>query len=167
MSQAHDPSDDEPQFIASSSNDPELAAAHRAAALTINLFQQCVRENETSICTAKLRFREPDLSEELGEDQLFYLWLVVEDFDEDARLFLGTFCEVPADFAKWHAVGDQIWFDPEDVFDWMVNDDGVVRGGYTLRVHRSRLPEHEHEEFDRYSGVRSWAPMPSLPDEAR
>ena len=55
---------------------------------------------------------------------------------------------------KWHKVGEILGFDKEDVFDWMILDSkGNLRGGYTLRVSRQKLPENQRTEYDEYIGV--------------
>ena len=54
------------------------------------------------------------------------------------------------------AVGTVLLLDNADVLDWMVNDDGAIEGGYSLRLHRSRLPAAEQLAFDEHVGARRW-----------
>ena len=49
-------------------------------------------------------------------------------------------------------------FEPEDIFDWMVLEQGHLYGGYTLRVAREKLPEAERESYDRHIGVSVYEP---------
>jgi uncharacterized protein YegJ (DUF2314 family) len=65
---------------------------------------------------------------------------------------------VPESFQKWHQVGSRLGFEAEDVFDWMVNEGGHLRGGFTIRVTRSRLSEAEKANYDKYIGVISYEP---------
>lgn len=69
------------------------------------------------------------------------------------------FFEVPAGFEKWHQVGKRLGFDPEDVFDWMVIDNGHLLGGFTLRVTRESLAPEERAAYDRYIGVQTYGPL--------
>ncbi len=153
-------SDDEPIFMAISRDDPAMAEAFRAAASTIAVFRDHVIREGDHLCWAKLSFRDPDLSAELGEDQLIYLWLRDVSFDRERQLFLGTFFQVPQELTKWHKPGEELLFEADDIFDWLVNDNGLLHGGYTLRVIRDKLPEAERHEFDKQAGVTAWAPLP-------
>lgn len=147
----------EPLFRAISRNDSEFEMAYARAAATIPRFIEHIQRGEEAIYSAKLRFRDPDESDRLGEDQFAFIWLTGVAYHESERLFSGTFFEVPSEFQKWHQVGQQLAFDPEDIFDWMaLSADGRLFGGYTLRVTRSKLPEGEREEYDRYIGVTKY-----------
>jgi uncharacterized protein YegJ (DUF2314 family) len=44
--------------------------------------------------------------------------------------------------------GEEVRVDPEKISDWMYVDNGVLRGGFTLRVLRSRMSPQEREQFD-------------------
>lgn len=45
-------------------------------------------------------------------------------------------------------------FDPEDVFDWTVLEDGPAGGGFTICVTRDRLKTvKEKLEYDDYVGI--------------
>lgn len=153
---------DDPRFTAIRTDDPELRQAYARAAETVPLFREFVERSGEHICSAKLRFRDPDLSEQLGEDRFLFLWLTAVRYHPREGLFSGTFFELPSELLKWHHVGDQLGFRAEDIFDWMVNDAGCLHGGFTLRVHRSRLPEQERARYDQYTGVSVWQPLPGL-----
>ena len=132
-----------------------MRAAHAKAAATISRFIEHVRSDVPGFRSVKLRFRDPDESERLGEDRFLFLWLTGVRYHAEEKLFSGTFFEVPQAFQKWHKVGDHLGFDPEDVFDWMMlTDDGRLFGGYTLRVARASLPESERIDYDKHIGVR-------------
>ncbi|WP_196140520.1 DUF2314 domain-containing protein [Aliikangiella sp. G2MR2-5] len=144
----------EPRFRNVNSKDAEIENAHARAADTIHEFIAMVKEQNDVAYMAKLRFRDPDFSEETGVDQFLYLWLSGVYYHEDEKLLSGVFFEVPKELQEWHQVGQRLGFEYDDVFDWMVNDNGRVKGGYTIRVTRSRLAtEQERKEFDEYSGI--------------
>jgi uncharacterized protein YegJ (DUF2314 family) len=137
-----------------------MRGAYARAAATVSLFQGFVERAGDYICSAKLRFRDPDLSEELGEDRFLLLWLTSVHYHQAKRIFSGAFFEVPAEFTKWHQVGERLGFEAEDIFDWMINDAGRLYGGFTLRVTRAQLPEGDRESYDEYVGATVWEPLP-------
>ena len=148
----------EPLFTAIRKDDPAFQAAYSKAAATIPLFIEQIRRVEGAFCLAKLRFRDPEESERLGEDRFFYLWLSAAHYHSAERVFSGTFFEVPPELQKWHPVGQRLAFDPEDIFDWMVLCEGRLHGGFTLRATHEKLPETEREAYDRYVGVSVYEP---------
>ncbi len=150
----------EPLFRNIDSKDREVVAAHARASSTISEFIELVQVAEDVTCMAKLRFKDPDLSLKRGEDQFLYIWLTHVVYHLEEKLLSGVFFEVPTELQKWHQVGQRLGFEADDVFDWMVNDNGHVRGGFTLRVTRSRLgTDSEKAEFDNYSGIISYDPI--------
>lgn len=104
-----------------------------------------------------MRFRYPDLSEELDTDQFLFMWLTNVFYHEEDKLFSGTFFEVPEEIQKWHQVGQRLGFEHDDVFDWVINDNGKVKAIFTIRVNRSRLKtDTEKLEFDEYIGISEY-----------
>ena len=148
----------DPTFTAMKRNDPEVVEAHAKAAATIPDFIAAVQGGGSRKYLAKLRFRDPDISEKLGEDRFFYLWLHEVAYHPDEKLLSGEFFEVPEGFEKWHPVGSRLGFEAEDVFDWMILDNGLLRGGFTIRVHRSRLPKDQRAAHDEFIGATSYDP---------
>jgi uncharacterized protein YegJ (DUF2314 family) len=151
----------EPLFAAISGRDVAFQAAYSLAASTLPHFIALLEQRDGAIFSVKLRFRDPDESERLGEDRFAYIWLTSICYHPDDRVFSGVFFELPAEFQKWHQVGEHLVFEPEDVFDWMVLQGGHLHGGFTLRVSRSKMPESERESFDKQIGVRVYEPYPT------
>lgn len=151
---------DEPLFTAISRENAALQAAYAMAARTMPRFIGQVQSGEDALFSAKLRFRDPDESERLGEDRFAFIWLTVTRYEPEERLLCGTFFEVPAAFQKWHHVGQELLFEPEDVFDWMALRNGHLSGGFTLRIARAKLPEEKRAEYDRHIGVSTYEPLP-------
>ncbi len=108
---------------------------------------------------AKLQFRDPDESERRGEDVLLYLWLTSVQYNEAERIFVGEFFEVPEALTRWHQVGQTLGFEADDIFDWMVLEDGKLSGGYTVRVARTHIEDKLRPEFDAYIGVTHYEPI--------
>jgi len=146
----------EPLFVGVRGDDVEMRQAYAAAAASIEKFVEYIRSGANITCAAKLRFKDPTLSEKLGEDRFVYLWLANVQVLDDGP-FLGTFFQVPAELSQWHQVGTHLQFEGADIFDWFVNEEGLMHGGFTMRVQRSRLPAGERPAFDAYTGVREWA----------
>ncbi len=150
----------EPLFRAIPQREAEFQSAYDRAAATISEFIEHIQRGGDTLLSAKLRFRDPDESERLGEDRFLFLWLGGVHYHMAEGVFSGTFFEVPPKLQKWHQIGQRLAFDPEDIFDWMVLDQGHLQGGFTLRVTRTKLPEAERESYDRYVGVSVYEPLP-------
>lgn len=148
---------DEPLFLSISKVDPAFEAAYDRAHETLPRFIEHIQSGADAYCSAKLRFRDPDESERLGEDRYLFLWLFNVVYDPADNTFVGTFVEVPSAFQRWHSVGQHLQFEGDSIFDWMVlSKDGHLFGGYTLRVAREKLPESERADYDRYVGVTTY-----------
>jgi uncharacterized protein YegJ (DUF2314 family) len=144
----------EPLFMAIPDNDAAFQAAYKQASATLQRFIEHIQSGIKTSCSAKLRFRDPDESDRMGEDRFVFLWLSDALYHTTERVFSGVFFEVPPELQKWHQVGQRLAFDGEDIFDWMVlTKEGRLFGGYTLRVARGKLPESERADYDRYIGV--------------
>ena len=148
----------EPLFVAVHNQDAEMHAAYSAAAATIERFVSFLHEGGDLTCAVKLRLRDPGLSEKLGEERFVFLWLAGVAMEE-AGSFLATFFEAPIELRGWYRPGERVRFTRTDIYDWFVNDNGLMYGGFTMRVQRSRLPVAERPAFDEYTGVRDWIAM--------
>jgi uncharacterized protein YegJ (DUF2314 family) len=149
----------EPLFTAISSGDASFQDAFTRASQTLPRFIAHIQSGMRGHFSAKLRFRDPDESERLGEDRFLFLWLTGVQYHAVERDFTGVFFEVPQELQKWHQVGQQLTFQGEDIFDWMaLTEDGRLFGGHTLRVSRSKLPESKRADYDRYIGVTQYEP---------
>jgi uncharacterized protein YegJ (DUF2314 family) len=87
-------------------------------------------------------------------DYRAYIWLSVVSHDSDG--FVGEIFELPAEFKKY-SVGTRLEVPDSEVQDWMVNDEGTLYGGYSLRYSRSRMTDAEMVAFDKHVGVDSYA----------
>jgi hypothetical protein len=80
------------------------------------------------------------------------LWLNVNSVLED--LLFCNVLESPAALRLGAAASFVIH--ASSIEDWMINHDGIVYGGFSMRVLRNRLPEHDHRRFDDYTGIREF-----------
>jgi len=150
----------EPLFIAIKNDDPAMLRAHAQASATIDHFRDHLTRTVNGFRCAKLKFRDPDESDRLGEDRFLYLWLTSVHYHVVEQVFSGTFFEVPEELRKWHEVGERLAFEAEDIFDWMVLEDGHLHGGFTMRVAREALEPSERSKYDEYVGVTVYEPLP-------
>lgn len=152
---------DEPLFTAVPQDDPDLLAACDCAYETIPQFVALLQVRRAdAFYSAKLRFRDPDESDRLGEDRFVFLWLTEVYHYPEENCFSGVFFEVPVELQAWFQVGQHHVFGDDSVFDWMVLEDGRLQGGFTLRVMREKLSSSEREAYDRYIGVSVYEPCP-------
>ena len=66
--------------------------------------------------------------------------------------YFGVVDNLP-EFTKEVKQGDTIKIDASKVSDWMYLDNGELKGGYTIRLLRTRMSEEERIEFDNTSGM--------------
>jgi len=150
-----------PKLDAIKRSDTDMQKAYELASRTTGSFVEKVKAGGDAYFMAKLKFRDPELSEQLGSDQFLYLWLTGVSYHADEHMMSGVFFEVPESLSEWHQVGESLGFYPENIFDWMINDAGRVQGGFTIRVTRSRLKtEEEKLAYDEYIGIKSYEPVP-------
>src|SRR4051812_36172299 len=87
-----------------------------------------------------------------GEESAF-IWLLV--IRTKGTGFVGSVFEIPPEF-KSYRVGDEVEVPQEAVMDWMVNDEGVLHGGFSLRYQRSSLPKERRAWYDEHIGVTKY-----------
>jgi len=92
----------------------------------------------------KARFPVPGSS---GDYEHIWLYDVVYTGDK----FTGRIANEPLDVPDLE-LDQKVSVEREDVSDWMIIEDGVLVGGFTIRVLRDRLSPEEREEFDRGLG---------------
>jgi uncharacterized protein YegJ (DUF2314 family) len=146
-----------PVVTAISRDDPDMKQAYSTASETLDAFVAHLQIDDGRMGSFKLRFRDPELSERLGEDRLFYWWLDFAVHHPEDDHFSGVFTELPECLLPHFQVGQRLHADAEDIFDWRVNDEGTLYGGFTIRVTRSRIPDEERADYDRYIGVERYS----------
>jgi uncharacterized protein YegJ (DUF2314 family) len=86
-------------------------------------------------------------------DNRAFMWL--SNTRKAGPNFVAEFFEVSSAFANYR-VGDELEICQASLLDWMVNANGVLHGGFSIRYYRSTLPENERDEYDRYIGVTEY-----------
>ena len=87
-----------------------------------------------------------------GDNQAF-MWL--SNTRRSGTGFVAEFFEISDAFHRYQ-VGDELEIAEESLLDWMVNDNGVLHGGFSIRYYRSTLPEDERSEYDSYIGAEKY-----------
>jgi uncharacterized protein YegJ (DUF2314 family) len=83
-----------------------------------------------------------------------YIWLNYPEFKGDSC----TACifEIPPEYKGLYP-GDQLEFSKDDIQDWFIIDEnGGMEGGFSLRYQRSKLSIKRQMEFDKYIGVKKY-----------
>jgi uncharacterized protein YegJ (DUF2314 family) len=80
-----------------------------------------------------------------------FIWLINPVINSDTCV--AEVFETPKEFDL--KLGDQLNFIRNDIQDWYILDkEGRMDGGYSLRYIRQRLSVKEQIEFDKYIGVK-------------
>lgn len=83
-----------------------------------------------------------------------YMWLMVRQVNDAG--FVGEIFELPGEFKEFE-VGMLIDIPEKDIQDWMINHNGTLYGGYSLRYSRAQMSESEKLHFDQHIGVERYA----------
>ncbi len=82
-----------------------------------------------------------------------HMWLIVEEVKN--HCFIASLFEVPSEFTSYKE-GDLFEIEENEILDWMINIEGEVHGGYSLRYQREQLSEIKQIEFDEYTGIKTF-----------
>lgn len=136
-----------PRFRPLRAEDPEYLETVERARQTLDDFRRRLPEDGEPLRDGlvKTRLSQGGRSE--------YLWLC--GARRAGSDFVAEVFEQAPTLPAW-SVGTLVQVAAGDVLDWMINDGGDLSGGFSLRYHRSRLPEEERAAFDDYIGVKSY-----------
>lgn len=131
----------EPDVHLVESEDEEMNAAIETALETIDEFIQCLESPEEgqTYFSLKARFNILD-----RPDSFEHIWLY--DVSFDGERFIGKIGNEPFD-ATYLSLDDKVTVEMGDVSDWMIIEEGVLKGGYTILVLIDRMSQEEREEF--------------------
>jgi uncharacterized protein YegJ (DUF2314 family) len=120
------------------SEEAEFAAAVEAAHSSLDQFIQRIAQphpNRTFVAL-KVRFTSPDGS---------YQDIWVDNVSYERGRFTGSMGDdIPA---LKLAFGDRITIPEDDILDWMVVEDGVLVGGFTIRLAYEQMTPEEQQRF--------------------
>ncbi|MCC9609221.1 DUF2314 domain-containing protein [Blastopirellula sp. JC732] len=86
-------------------------------------------------------------------DNVAFMWLSNAALDGDT--FTAELFEVPDSLPNYR-VGDRLTVTLKELMDWMVNENGRLTGGFSLRYSRDRMTEDEKQDFDQHIGVTEY-----------
>ncbi len=136
-----------PRFDHVRSSDPAYQQTIRDAHESIERFRAMLPSDGTPRPDALIKTELID-----GENNAF-MWLNNTAIDGDN--FTAELFEVP-DTLPRHSVGHRHTVPVEDLMDWMINDNGRLTGGFSLRYHRAGLSDAERADFDQHIGVTEY-----------
>jgi len=136
-----------PRFDLFRSDDPEYQRTIQVARASIERFREMLPADGSPRPDALIKTRLED-----GEFSVF-MWLnnvAIAGVDFSAELF-----ELPESMPSFE-VGIRYPVKYDALVDWMVKENGRLYGGYSLRYHRSRLPDDKKADFDQNIGVTEY-----------
>jgi uncharacterized protein YegJ (DUF2314 family) len=137
-----------PKFNQVRSADPEYQKTILDAHASLDYFRNMLPDDGSPRWMAMVK------TEVVEGDQRAFLWLA--NARKQGPNFIAEFFEVPAAFRKIR-VGEECEVSAESLLDWMLNDAGVLHGGFSIRYQRAKLPEVERDAYDKYIGVMKYA----------
>jgi uncharacterized protein YegJ (DUF2314 family) len=137
-----------PRFARVRSSDPEYQQTIHDAQTTLEQFRRMLPPDGSPRWNAAVKVKLVD-----GEHSVF-MWLSRTSIVGDG--FSAELFESPDAIAGFK-VGDRLAIASAVVMDWMVNENGLLHGGYSLRYQRARMTVAEQADFDRHLGVQEYA----------
>lgn len=122
---------------------PRMAEASERARATLDVFNRYLPRAARGEVVADLRVT----FEEVGIRE--HMWVTGVTL-ENGR-YRGTLSSVPVRL-RGVAAGDRVWVSPSDVTDWVVVEDDMMIGGFTIMEVRRLLSPRQRQEHDRAAG---------------
>ena len=132
-----------------SNEDTEYHLTIQRAQETLGQFREMFDKFEPWSPLIKTELSNPNL-----DGRRYFVWL--NNVRETSDGFIAQVFEIPP-MLQGFEIGDQIDVVADDVLDWMINDNGTLHGGFSIRYHRERTAEHERDAFDVHLGVKTYA----------
>ena len=129
----------EPTIYSTPSDDGEMNHAIAHAKGTLDEFDKAFRSNKFDSGTFALKVEFPT---ETGSEHIWATSIRIENGS-----YYGIVDNLPNSTTQVKP-GEKIKLDIKNISDWMYADNGVLRGGYTIRLIRSRMTKEEKKDFD-------------------
>jgi len=126
-------------LYATPSDDKEMNEAILTAKNTLDQFDKALESNKYDTSTFALKVKFPTST---GAEHIWATSITIKD-----RNYYGIVDNLPELTTKVK-LGDKIKLDKESISDWMYGDKGILQGGYTMRLIRSRMTKEEQKKFD-------------------
>jgi uncharacterized protein YegJ (DUF2314 family) len=137
-----------PRFDHVRSSDPAYQQTISAAHESIEQFRAMLPADGSPRPDALIKTQLVD-----GDNSAF-MWL--NNTATEGDNFTAELFEVP-DTLPNNSVGDRQVVAVKELMDWMVNENGRLTGGFSLRYNRARMSDAEKLDFDRHIGVTDYA----------
>ncbi len=137
-----------PRFDHVRSSDPAYQQTISAAHESIEQFRAMLPADGSPRPDALIKTQLVD-----GDNSAF-MWL--NNTATEGDNFTAELFEVP-DTLPNYSVGDRQVVAVKELMDWMVNENGRLTGGFSLRYNRARMSDAEKLDFDRHIGVTDYA----------
>jgi len=126
----------QPEYLAAK-DEKLMERAIRKAKATQREFVQALQNSDPN--TTGFAIKKPFPTEDTDE----HIWLT--DVSWDGRRFSARVNNAPVE-TKAVKLGDTVKVSPKELSDWMYIENGVLKGGYTIRVlHYQSSPEKQKE----------------------
>jgi uncharacterized protein YegJ (DUF2314 family) len=136
-----------PRFCQVQSRDPDYQQTILDAQGSIEQFLAMLPTDGTARPDALIKTKLVD-----GANSAF-MWL--NNTATEGDHFTAELFEVP-DTLPNYKVGGRCVVAREELMDWMVNENGRLTGGFSLRYNRARMSDAEKLDFDRHIGVTEY-----------
>lgn len=135
---------DEPSVIRVEENDTGMARATQQAKDAFKEFEQALKTNNSkaSLFGIKQKFESPNGPEHMWISQIYL----------KNGVYYGTLANQPQ-LVQDLQPGDTLRVNLGELSDWKYEENGKVRGAFTVRLLRDRMSEEEREQFDAQTGV--------------
>lgn len=137
-----------PSFVETDTNSDEYQETIKEARNTLPVFRSMLPTDGSPRFEAMVKLELSD-----GENSAF-MWLANTRLDGEG--VVAEIFDVPEFFPNME-VGQAFNVSVEDLVDWMVNEEGTLHGGFSIRLHRSTLSPEEQKEYDEFVGVSEYA----------
>jgi uncharacterized protein YegJ (DUF2314 family) len=137
--------DRRPEVARIAVDDPLTAAGIVEARKTVGEFLRAYRARGSTQRDFRIKF----LVAERGLVEQF--WVNIESATDTS--FTGTIANHPGDITGV-TYGERVTVPASEISDWMYVENGVLQGGYSVRLMRDRLQPEERPAFEREMGFR-------------
>lgn len=121
-------------------DDPKMVAAIKKSRSTVGQFVTALSNPKPSQSAFSVKVPVED------GDKREHMWITPVRYRNGT--FFGTISNEPVKVTTVKN-GDKMEVAKDQISDWMYIENKRLKGGYTLRVMRDRMPEKERAEFDR------------------
>jgi uncharacterized protein YegJ (DUF2314 family) len=129
----------EPNIYSTPDDDTEMNEAVSNAQKSLKRFDTAFESNKYDTSTFALKVKFPTKT---GAEHIWATSITIQNGE-----YFGVVDNLP-DLTTQVKYGDKIKLTKADITDWMFSDNGILQGGYTIKLIRSRMTKEERNNFD-------------------